>query len=247
MWFVVCLPPPIKNPGYQGRRQLREIGGTKLKLGGEKVFAVFRRLFLAEILTFFPAKSRWSPKKKKKKEKGFFWRKLQISTFFSAKKSNFFLPKNTVVGQEINRGGKNENRGGLAPLPPPPPRWWRTCWVCLWPVPNVVFQATTVCIIFRFWIESLKKTEKTKNYRQSNDLQLSEITVTRKAIGNRYCYRHCYWKQQSLWLLTAASDIIKIQCFLRKILRNFNLFLHVNQIVKYVVKRSNKSPQHVLG
>ena len=41
-------------------------------------------------------------------------------------------------------------------------------------------------------LESLKKTKKTKNYRQSSDLQLSEITVTRQAIDNRYCYRHCY-------------------------------------------------------
>ena len=49
-------------------------------------------------------------------------------------------------------------------------------------------------------------------------------------------------KQQSLRLLTATSDIMKILRFLRKILRYFNLFLHVNQIAKYVVKRSVKSP-----
>ena len=76
----------------QGRRQLREIGGAKLKSGGQtfspkcegffwpksqifrpkagdlqkkKVFAEIRRLFRAEIANF-PTKSRWSPKKKKK-------------------------------------------------------------------------------------------------------------------------------------------------------------------------------------
>ena len=47
------------------------------------------------------------------------------------------------------------------------------------------------------------------------------------------------------WLrawLTATSDIIRIQCFLGKFLRYFNLFLYVNQIAKYVVKRSIKGP-----
>ena len=59
---------PYYGQSDQGRRQLREIeGGDKIKIGRAKVFADFRRLFLAEILTFFfPAKSRLSPKKKKK-------------------------------------------------------------------------------------------------------------------------------------------------------------------------------------
>ena len=115
-------------------------------------------------------------------------------------------------------------------------------WLRLWPVPNVTFQTTTHSMHHNQVSESLKKTKKTKNYQQSSDLQLWEITVTRQAIDSRYCYR----KQQSLWLLTATSDIIKIQCFFWKILRYFNLFLHANQIAKYVVKRSIKSPQHVL-
>ena len=72
-------------------------------------------------------------------------------------------------------------------------------------------------------------------------MQLSEITVTRQAIDNRYCYCHCYRKQQSLWLLTATSDLIKIQCFFWKILRYFNSFLHVNQRAKYAVKKFIKS------
>ena len=41
---------------------------------------------------------------------GFFWPKLQISTFFQAKKSNFFLPKKYRGGARSKSGG-----GGIAP------------------------------------------------------------------------------------------------------------------------------------
>ena len=67
-------------------------------------------------------------KKKKRsspKSEGFFWPKSQILTFFPPKNSNFFLPKITVGGQKKNWGGKNENRGGIAP--PAPPLATRLC------------------------------------------------------------------------------------------------------------------------
>ena len=93
----------------QGRRQLREIGGAKLKSGGQG----FSPNFSGRNHRCSPTKKRSSPK-----SEGFFWPKLQILTFFPPNNSNFFLPKNSVGGQEKNRGDKNENRGGIAPPPP---------------------------------------------------------------------------------------------------------------------------------
>ena len=52
------------------------------------------------------------------KKEGFFWPKSQILTFFPPKNINFFQ-KNSVGGQEKNRGGKNENRVGIVPPAPP--------------------------------------------------------------------------------------------------------------------------------
>ena len=101
---------------FQGRRQLREIGGAK-------VFADFQRLFLAEILTFFSSQkqvisnsdrdhkfsgqSRVISKKKKKicrNAKAFSDGNHKFQRFFRPKKATFSSQKNTV-GQEINRGG----------------------------------------------------------------------------------------------------------------------------------------------
>ena len=95
--------------------------GSKIKIRRAKVFAEMRRLFLAEI-TNFPTKSGDLQKKRSSpKSEGFFWPKSQILTFFPAKNTNYFLPKNTVGGQEKNGGGggKNENRGGIVPPAPP--------------------------------------------------------------------------------------------------------------------------------
>ena len=125
----------------QGRRQLREIVGAKLKSRGQRISP-----------NFSGRNHRWSPKKNNNKgfsprsegffwpksqifrskagdlqkkirsspkSEGFFWPKSQILTFFPPNNSNFFLPKNSVGGQEKNWGGKNENRGGIAPPAPP--------------------------------------------------------------------------------------------------------------------------------
>ena len=121
------------------------------------------------------------------------------------------------------------------------------------PPPQSKILATPVTCITRYVLsnnsmhhkkvsELLKKTKITKNFRQASDLQLSEITVTRQAIDNHYCYRHCYWKQQSLWLLTATSDIMKIQCFLWKVLRYFNLFFTYESNSKIRCKKVYKKP-----
>ena len=110
--------------------------------------------------------------------------------------------------------------------------------LCPWPWPWALcprLHLWTVCIIIRFRSRWKKQKEKTIDNRVICNL------VKQQWLGNCYCYRHCYWKQRSLWLSTATSDIIKIQRFLRKVLRYFNLILHVNQIAKYVVKRSIKS------
>ena len=80
----------------QGRRQLREIGGAKLKSGGQR---------------FSPNFSGRNQKKKKKsspKSEGFFWPKSQIWTFFPPNNSNFFLPKKF-------RGGARKKSGGHCP------------------------------------------------------------------------------------------------------------------------------------
>ena len=80
----------------QGRRQLREIGGTKLKseIRGAKVFAKMRRLFLAEI-TNFPTKS---------KKKGF----RRNPKAFSGRNHKFSDQKQVISKQQKKRSsGQN--------------------------------------------------------------------------------------------------------------------------------------------
>ena len=100
----------------QGRRQLREIGGAKLKSGGKG----FRRIFLAEITGDLPKKKKSSPK-----SKGFFWPKSQILTFFPPNNSNFFLPKKfrgggkkKIGGAKTKIGGQKRKSGGHCPPAP---------------------------------------------------------------------------------------------------------------------------------
>ena len=67
-----------KRNAHQGRRQLQEIGGAKLKSGGQ----------------------RSSPK-----SEGFFCRISQILTLFLPKNTNFFLPKKYRGGARKKSGG----------------------------------------------------------------------------------------------------------------------------------------------
>ena len=106
----------------QGRRQLREIGGgggSKIQNQGDK--AENQRwtwpklsFFLNWIKAKFQRKSGDLKKKKgpRRNPKAFSGRNHKFKRFFSAKNSNFFLPKIYRGGQGINRGGggKNENR-----------------------------------------------------------------------------------------------------------------------------------------
>ena len=103
----------------------RSGGGAKLKSGGAKLFYSswigLRRSF-SEIRCrnpkafsgrnhkferFFRPKTGDLQKEKglRRNLKAFSGRNHQFKSFFPAKTSNFFLPKNIVGGQEINRGG----------------------------------------------------------------------------------------------------------------------------------------------
>ena len=137
----------------QGRRQLREIGGTKSKSGGQSFF-IIPELDWGKV----SVKIRWSPKKRSSpKLECFFWPKSHLNVFsaqkhvISKKKKVFvkigrlFLPKisnsNVFFGQnqqlfpshkipwgaEINRGGEQERKSEKrkAPLPPR----WRRAWL----------------------------------------------------------------------------------------------------------------------
>ena len=100
-----------KRDHHRGVASLaRSEGGAKLKTSVELdpnfhyFWIGFRRIF---------RKIRWSPKKKRKKVFA------EIRRLFGRNQIRCsLLSKNTVGGQEINRGGKNKNRGGNAPLPP---------------------------------------------------------------------------------------------------------------------------------
>ena len=91
--------------------------GGKIKIRGAKVFAEIRRLFLPEI-AIFPQKSR----DLRRNPKTFSGQNRKFQRFFRPKTPT---QKYTVGGQEKNWGSKNENRGGIAPLPPR----WRRAWV----------------------------------------------------------------------------------------------------------------------
>ena len=92
----------------------------------KKVFTEIRRLFLAKSQIFRPNAGDLREKKRSSpKSEGFFWPKSQILTYFPPNNSNFFLPKKfRGGGKKKNRGDKNENRGGIAPLPL---RWRCAC------------------------------------------------------------------------------------------------------------------------
>ena len=128
----------------QGRRQLCEIGGAKLKSGGQRFSPKCEGFFWPKSQIFRPKAGDLQKNKNKKKRsspksKGSFWPKSQIfrpkekkkvfteiRRLFLAEIANFNVfsaqkhqllppPKNTVGGQERNRGGKNENRGAMPP------------------------------------------------------------------------------------------------------------------------------------
>ena len=153
--FIALLWSLYIKAGYPSRGV-----ASFARSGGAKVFGDFRRLFLAEILTFLSGQKQVISKKKRfsPKSEGFFWPKSQIFrpkpgdlqkiqknktkglrrnpkafSDVNHKFQRFFRPKkkttsssqkNTVGVQEINLGGKNENRGSIAPVPP---RWRRAC------------------------------------------------------------------------------------------------------------------------
>ena len=97
----------------QRHRQLREVGGAKLKSGGQS----FRRIFLAEI-TNFPPKAGDLKKKKKKvfaEIRRLFQAEIANFNVFSAQKPQLLPPKKYCGGARKKSGGKNENRGGIAP------------------------------------------------------------------------------------------------------------------------------------
>ena len=102
--FIVAFLRVLRWVVYyaQGRRQLREIGGAKLKSGGQswKPALNLTQTFIIPELDWgeVSVKIRWSQKKKKKssspKSKGFFRPKSQIQTVFPAK--NRWSPKKKV-------------------------------------------------------------------------------------------------------------------------------------------------------
>ena len=107
----------------QGRPQLREIGGGKLKSGGQRFSPKSERFFWPKSQIFRPK----AGDLKKKNLKVF----AEIRTLFLAEitnfpptNTNFFVPKKYRGGQEkIGGGGAKTKIGGA--LPPCSPRWRR--------------------------------------------------------------------------------------------------------------------------
>ena len=103
----------------QGRRQLREIGGgAKLKSRGQRFSTKCEGLFWPKSQIFRPKAGDLTPPPKKRsspKSEGFFWPKSNFNVFSAPKHQLLPLKKIPWGEQEKNRGGKNENRGGIAP------------------------------------------------------------------------------------------------------------------------------------
>ena len=115
----------FENIAFQGRHQLREIGGAKLKSGGQRFSPKCEgRNHKFSDQKVFAEKKKVTRKKKEKKRsspksEGFFWPKSQILTFFSPKNTNFFLPKKYRGGGKKKIGVQERKSGGALPSLPP--------------------------------------------------------------------------------------------------------------------------------
>ena len=125
----------VKNHG-QGRRQLREIGGGgEIKIRGAKLFHYswigLRRSFSKNqviskkkgLRQSFSGQNQMIPPPPPKKglrrnRKAFSGRNHKFKRFFRPKPTTFSSPK-IPWGARNKSGGKNENRGGIAPPAPP--------------------------------------------------------------------------------------------------------------------------------
>ena len=121
----------------QGRRQLREIGGGKIKIRGAKLKTSvelgpnFHYSWIG-LRRSFSENQVISEKKKVFAEirRPFLAEITNLNVFFRPKTATFSSQKNTLGARnKSGGGGKNENRGGNAPCPPR----WRRAWL---PVPE---------------------------------------------------------------------------------------------------------------
>ena len=116
-------------PGASPASRDRGGGGGKIKIRGGKLFHSFwiglRRSFSENQVPKsegFSGQNQVISKKKVYSEIGrLFLAEIANSNVFSGRDQQVFPPQKIPWWQEINRGGKNENRGGIAP------RWRRAC------------------------------------------------------------------------------------------------------------------------